>query len=83
MISVINGYVCFSSCDAAAATQGKDPNAHPGSISDASNKKPSSLGARPATVLDGAPKDLANAHSATPIDASRLAGAQQKVDLLA
>ena len=30
MVAVVNGYVCFSSCDAAKAKQGKDPNAPPG-----------------------------------------------------
>ena len=83
MISVINGYVCFSSCDAATAMQGKDPAAPPGSISDASNKKPSSRDAQPATVLDGVLKDLVNPHTATPTDAFQPAGAQQKVNLLA
>ena len=36
MVAVVNGYVCFSSCDAAKAKQGKDPNAPPGAESDPS-----------------------------------------------
>ena len=30
MISVVNGYVCTSGCEAASAKQGKDPHAPPG-----------------------------------------------------
>jgi hypothetical protein len=78
MVSVINGYVCFSSCDAAAARQGKDPASPPGSISDVSSNKPSSLDRRPATVLDGGLKTLADR-----ADDFGHAIAQQKVNLLA
>jgi hypothetical protein len=82
MVSVVNGYVCFSSCDAAAAKQGKDPAAPPGSISGASDKKTSSLDSRAATVLDGALKDLASTPG--PLAASLFSPVvvQQKVDLL-
>ena len=31
MVSVVNGYVCFSSCDEAKAKQGNNPNGVPGS----------------------------------------------------
>jgi hypothetical protein len=30
MVSVVNGYMCYSSCQAAAARAGKDPHAPPG-----------------------------------------------------
>jgi len=60
MISVVNGYVCTSSCDAASAKQGKDPNAPPGSPpgtsskSDKTSDKTSAFAGQPATVLSGA-----------------------------
>jgi len=31
MISIVNGYVCTTSCEVASAKQGKDPTAPPGS----------------------------------------------------
>ena len=52
MISVVNGYVCNSSCDAAKAKQGKDPNAPPGTPPGASDKT-SGFAGQPATILDG------------------------------
>jgi len=70
MISVVNGYVCTSSCDAASARAGKDPNAPPGTLPGQSGKtdnkadKISGLDGQPATVLDGALKDLAAANTA-------------------
>jgi hypothetical protein len=59
MISVVNGYVCTSSCEAASAKQGKDPHAPPGTPPGTSNKtdKSSGLDGQPATVLGGALKD--------------------------
>jgi hypothetical protein len=63
-VSVVNGYVCFSSCDVAQAKQGKDPNAPPGAAHDSAKPKSSALAGRPATILDGALKDLANAVTA-------------------
>jgi hypothetical protein len=61
MVCVVNGYVCFSSCDEAKAKQGKDPNAHPNAPPDALDikKKPGFAG-QPAVILDGAVKELAN-----------------------
>ena len=66
MVAVVNGYVCFSSCDVAKAKQGKDPNAPPGAEFDPSKahdplKPKSVLDSQPATVFDGALQDLANA----------------------
>jgi hypothetical protein len=83
MISVVNGYVCLTSCDAAAAKYGKDPAAPPGSFPGTSDKNASSFDAQPATVLDGALKDLARTHTATATSGSRPADARQKVNLLA
>jgi len=67
MISVVNGYVCTSSCEAASARQGKDPNAPPGTPAGESIKpnKTSGFAGQPATVLDGALKDLVTADAIT------------------
>ena len=63
MISVVNGYVCTSSCEASSARAGKDPNAPPGTPPGQSGKpdKNSPFAGQPATVLGGALKDLATA----------------------
>ena len=72
MISVVNGYVCTSSCEAASARAGKDPNAPPGTPPGQSGKtdnktdKTSGLDGRPATVLGGSLKDLAAATRSCP-----------------
>ena len=60
MITVVNGYVCFSSCDVAAAKQGKDPSAPLDQLPGDDDKK-NSLSGQPATILDGALKNWANA----------------------
>ena len=68
MISVVNGYVCTSSCEAASARAGKDPNAPPGTPPGQSGKtdKTSGLDGQPATVLAGALKDIAAANAIAP-----------------
>jgi hypothetical protein len=80
MISVVNGYVCTTSCEAAAARAGKDPNAPIGTPPGTHSKSPFSN--QPATVLDGALKSLVNAiaptNSATPSSNS-----QPAIDFLA
>ena len=83
MISIVNGYICTSSCDVAAATQGKDPATPPGSIPGTSSKKTSDLDTRPATVLDGALKSFACTNTATGTGAPQFAIAPQKINLLA
>jgi hypothetical protein len=60
-VSVVNGYVCFSSCDVAQAKQNKDPNVPPGAAHE--RPKSSALAGQPATILDGALKKLASAVS--------------------
>ena len=66
MISVVNGYVCNSSCDVAKAKQGKDPNTPPGAPADASKTdKTSGFAGQPATILDGALKDLMTTNAVT------------------
>jgi hypothetical protein len=63
-VSVVNGYVCFSSCDVAQAKQNKDPNAPPSAPHDSTKPQSSALADRPATILDGALKPVANAVAA-------------------
>jgi hypothetical protein len=61
MISIVNGYICTSSCEAASAKQGKDPSAPPGSPPGVSGKNKNSVFAgQPSTILDGA---LANSNA--------------------
>lgn len=61
MISVINGYICTSSCEVAEAKHGKDPQAPAGLPAGAAgqDEKTSAFSERPATVLGGALKELA------------------------
>lgn len=59
MISAVNGYVCFSSCDAEKAKQGKDPHTFP----DPTDAKERSRAHQPSMILDGALKG-----SQTPAD---------------
>jgi hypothetical protein len=70
MISIVNGYVCTTSCEAAAAKQGKDPSAPPGSPPGVSGKdhKASSFTNQQATVFDGSLKGLTGANTSAPSD---------------
>jgi hypothetical protein len=61
MVAVVNGYVCFTTCDAKQAKQGKDPLALTGAAQGEDSKHKSGLNGQPATILGGALKDLANA----------------------
>jgi len=65
MISVVNGYVCTSSCEAARARQGKDPSAPPGSPPGVSGDNRSAFTDQPATVFDGSFKNLASLNVVT------------------
>jgi hypothetical protein len=61
MISIVNGYICTNSCEAASAKQGKDPSVPPGSPPGESGKnKGSAFAGQPSTILDGA---LANSNA--------------------
>ncbi len=61
MVAVVNGYVCFSGCDAEKAKQGEDPNAKPGEEFIDGDKKKDGLNGQPATILGGALKNLKDA----------------------
>ena len=52
-VSVVNGYMCYSSCQAAAARAGKDPHAPPGAPPGNHKDKASGLaGQQPPSILD-------------------------------
>ena len=73
MVSVVNGYVCFSSCDEAKAKQSNNPNVVPGAPPEVSDpKKKSAFAGQPTVILDGVLKDVAN--SASWPGASNMAG---------
>ncbi len=61
-VSVVNGYVCTSGCDVARAKQGQEPHALPGALPK-NRPNASGLDAQPATILDGALKELAAANN--------------------
>jgi hypothetical protein len=84
MISVVNGYVCTSSCEAANAKQGKDPNAPPGTPPGQSSKtdKTSGFAGQPATILDGALNNHSSA-SAVTAASSAVSSNRPSVNLLA
>jgi hypothetical protein len=80
MITVVNGYVCLTSCDAAAARAGKDPSAPPGTPPGTHKKSP--FDNQPATVLGGALKSPVNAVSPT-ASTTPSNNSQPTIDLLA
>jgi len=82
MVAIVNGYVCFSTCDAKSAQQGKDPNAPPGSAPGTKAHKPgdpptSSFDSQPATTFGGALADLLTADAVTASDPSQQTGGPQ------
>jgi hypothetical protein len=77
MISIVNGYVCTTSCEVASAKQGRDPSAPLGSPPGVPGKnKSSAFAGQPATFLDGS---LAGTNAVIPADNSR----QPRFDRLA
>ena len=71
MIAYVNGYVCTTSCEAAAARAGRDPFAPPGTPPGQPGKsdkadKSSGLDSQPATVFGGSLTSLNPTNSVTP-----------------
>ena len=71
MIAYVNGYVCTTSCEAAAARAGRDPFAPPGTPPGQSGKsdkadKSSGFDGQPATVLGGSLANLGSTNAVTP-----------------
>ena len=72
-ISVINGYVCYSGCDAAKARTGQDPHPKSDSNQQSGTTTPTAGGVQnPAVVYGGA---LANRDAVAPAASTQQAGA--------
>lgn len=71
-ISVVNGYLCTSSCDAAKARTGQDP--HPRSPADQTSKAPSDPTRPPGVVFGGALADRNVVGSVSPAGAAGTSG---------
>jgi hypothetical protein len=70
-MSVVNCYVCYSSCDVSKAKTGQDPHPATGLAKDVDKDGPSSslgLADQPAVVFDGALRRTAAADRIAPID---------------
>jgi hypothetical protein len=94
MLSVVNGYLCYSSCDVKRAAQGKNPHVPDGTTDSAAVGKrdtPSAFDGQPATVLDGAlkarsgpsPVTATNSTSDSPTSNNSADANRQQVDVLA
>jgi hypothetical protein len=74
-VSVVNGFLCYSSCDQAKARQGKDPHPKQDGSGDASN---SVSGQQDSSKATGAPNDpavtfggaLSGLNAVQPVDTS-------------
>ncbi len=73
-ISIVNGYVCFNSCDVKRAETGKNPHDNPGQLDNdprANSHRPDATpGDQAAVTFGGALKDLMMASAVTPTNAS-------------
>lgn len=81
MISIVNGYVCMTSCEVASAKQDRDPSAPLGTPPGVWGKdhKTSAFSGEPATIFGGALTDIATANSVAAADAAQ----QPRLDRLA
>ena len=89
-ISIVNGYVCFNSCDAKRAETGKNPHDNPGQLDNdprANSHKPvGTPNDQPAVTFGGALKDLTTANAVTATSASTAVttnSAQRVLDVVA
>ena len=88
-VSVVNGFVCYSSCDVSKAKQGKDP--HPSTGAGNANQEPSTPGRtdQPAVVFGGsllrtsAADHVSAVESAQAANAVALSRSKFALDLLA
>jgi hypothetical protein len=72
-VSIVNGYVCFNSCDVKRAETGRNPHDNPGQLDNdprANNHKPVGATEDQAVSFGGALKDLMTANAVTPAGAS-------------
>ncbi len=84
-VSVVNGFLCYSSCDEAKARAGKDPHPRAAPASMQPQDGAGEIDAQQAVVFGGA---LAGLNAVTPTDASQAAAGaaltpQQTVNVLA
>jgi hypothetical protein len=76
-ISVVNGFVCYSSCDASKAKKGEDPHPSTGSGSVDQESVRSSLGPslgradQPAVVFGGSLHPTSGADSVKPLESTQ------------
>jgi len=89
-VSVVNGFVCYSSCDVSKAKQGKDP--HPSTDADTLNQDSGSSSPgradQPAVVLGGslstsAADSVTAVAGSEPANATELSRSKFLVDVLA
>ncbi len=85
-VSIVNGYVCYSGCDAAKARTGQDPHPKSDANQQSGTTTPTAGGVQNAAVVFGG--SLAGRNAVTPVTASQQAGAtsgvpQNGVDLYA
>jgi hypothetical protein len=82
-VSVVNGYVCTSSCDVAKAKKGEDPHL----AIHATNGEPQggAVGRGPAVLFGGSLRDLRGAEGIKPPEATKTSDPSRKlgVDRLA
>ncbi len=70
MIAYVNGYVCTTPCEAAAARKGKDPFAPPGTPPGQTTKdKTAGLDGQLATTFGGVLANLSQTNAITPTGA--------------
>jgi hypothetical protein len=73
-ISIVNGYVCFNSCDVKRAETGRNPHDNPGQLDNDpranSHQSDGTPGTRPAVTFGGALKDLMTANAVQPSSVS-------------
>ena len=89
-VSVVNGFVCYSSCDVSKAKQGKDPHPATGPDEVDQHGAPSSPGRadQPAVVLGGALRasaadSVTAVAGAQPANSTELSRSKFLVDVLA
>jgi len=74
-VSVVNGFVCYSSCDVGKAKQGQDPHPSTGPANVDKESAPSSLGRadQPAVIFGGSLRPTSGADSVKPIESTQRA----------
>lgn len=68
MIAYVNGYVCTTPCEVAAARKGRDPFAPPGTPTgpDGKNDKTKGIDGQPSTIFGGVLANLNQINTVTP-----------------